>query len=145
MFFFFPFSFSASNVHNTKPKARSSCVLAPGACWRSGCKTQETRRWVENSPERKHTNQESWVKVMRSVARADRKLQRQKALLTHPKPLNPRRWPLGARKCNNVGISSRRADWRRYYTAGRLPRWGDTVSDGSGCSSIHQVQRYYVF
>lgn len=65
---------------------------------------------------------------MRSFTRADRKQHRQKALLTHPKPLNPRLWPLGVRKCSNVGIKNRRADWCGYYAAGRLPRWGDTVS-----------------
>lgn len=110
---------------NTKPKSQiaGSSVLTPGVRW-SWCLTPRTIK--NSSPENILNKTESW-KVMRSFARAVRKQQRQKALLTHPKPLNPRLWPLGPRKCSNAGI--KRADWCRYYAAGRLPRWGDTVSE----------------
>lgn len=133
--FFFPL-----NVHNTKSKARSEEAL----WWRQ----EYAGEWVQNSEdgrskihlrEKPHQRKsESW-EVMRSFARADRKQQRQKALLTHPKPLNPRPWPLGARKCSNVGINSRRADWCGYYTAGRLPRWGDTAAPATPASINYSV------
>lgn len=115
------------NVFNTKGKSQivEGSMSTPGVRW-SGCQTPRTVR--NSSPENIPNKTEGW-EVMRSFARADRKQQRQKALLTHPKPLNPRLWPLGARKCSNVGIKSQRADWCRYYAAGRLPRWGDTLSE----------------
>lgn len=123
--FSFLFSFFLWTCTTQSQKAR----LQEALCWRQEYGgVSAISRGQSSSPENIPNKTESW-EVMKSFARADSRHQRQKALLTHPKPLNPRLWPLGARKCSNVGIKSQRADWCRYYAAGRLPRWGDTASE----------------